>query len=99
MHAQKKYYLHECMNAMHALQTITYNEYMDTKVLLHKCMHRLLFCQSIRRVNCVIGRTERHEVAYIAREPSGQLYRRLCHLFRTKSSHQKLKRQIFIKKE
>ncbi|VIO94858.1 Uncharacterized protein BM_BM6058 [Brugia malayi] len=49
---------------------------------------RILFCQSIRRVNCVIGRTERHEVAYIAREPSGQVYRRLCHLFRTKSSHQ-----------
>ncbi|KAM3718467.1 EGFR adapter protein [Dirofilaria immitis] len=49
---------------------------------------RLLFCQSIRRINCVIGRTERNEVAYIAREPSGQLYRRLCHLFRTKSSRQ-----------
>ncbi|VDK78214.1 unnamed protein product [Litomosoides sigmodontis] len=49
---------------------------------------RVLFYQSIRRVNCVIGRSARHEVAYIAREPSGQLYRRLCHLFRTKSSHQ-----------
>ncbi|CAG9536688.1 unnamed protein product [Cercopithifilaria johnstoni] len=49
---------------------------------------RVLFCQSIRRVNCVIGRTERHEVAYIAREPSGQVYRRLCHLFKTKLSHQ-----------
>uniref|UniRef100_A0A0R3RKU7 PID domain-containing protein n=1 Tax=Elaeophora elaphi TaxID=1147741 RepID=A0A0R3RKU7_9BILA len=57
----------------------------------HDCtilLPRLLFCQSIRRVNCVIGRTERREVAYIAREPSGQVYRRLCHLFRTKSSHQ-----------
>ncbi|VDM13778.1 unnamed protein product [Wuchereria bancrofti] len=56
---------------------------------------RLLFCQPIRRVNCVIGRTERHEVAYIAREPSGQVYRRLCHLFRTKSSHQREKKSKF----
>ncbi|VDN02240.1 unnamed protein product [Thelazia callipaeda] len=49
---------------------------------------QILFCHAIRRVNCVIGRTERNEVAYVAREPSGQLYRRLCHLFKTKSSSQ-----------
>ncbi|VDM38297.1 unnamed protein product [Toxocara canis] len=49
---------------------------------------RPLLCHSLRRVNCVIGRTERCQVAYIAREPTGETYRRLCHLFYTDAPHQ-----------
>ena len=36
----------------------------------------------------VVGRIEQCQVAYVAREPAGETYRRLCHIFRTESPHQ-----------
>uniref|UniRef100_A0A9J2PBE5 PID domain-containing protein n=1 Tax=Ascaris lumbricoides TaxID=6252 RepID=A0A9J2PBE5_ASCLU len=61
---------------------------LEDKAISFLNFQQTLLCHSLRRVSCVVGRTERCQVAYIAREPTGETYRRLCHLFYTDAPHQ-----------
>ncbi|CAJ0963532.1 unnamed protein product, partial [Mesorhabditis belari] len=48
----------------------------------------VLMAHSLRRVCSVIARPSKRQVAYIAMEPTGQVYRRQCHVFLTHQAFQ-----------
>lgn len=49
------------------------------------CEKTVLMAHSLRRVTDISARPETHNVGYVATEPMGRTYRRLCHVFHCQS--------------
>ncbi|CAD6190123.1 unnamed protein product [Caenorhabditis auriculariae] len=52
------------------------------------CEEMVILSHSLRRICSVVGRPHHGQIAYIATEPAGRTYRRLCHVFQAQDVFQ-----------
>ncbi|CAB3411021.1 unnamed protein product [Caenorhabditis bovis] len=62
------------------------------------CEKNVIMSHSLRRISSVVGRPHNLQVAYIALEPAGRTYRRLCHVFQTNDNTQSRRQTVDIVK-